>query len=74
MLERSSNPNVASLKIFQTEPKSATHLDEGWHLHQPATLRQGGFHKKWDVATTANTSRAVPALRAKRGLNERINA
>jgi hypothetical protein len=21
------------------------HLDEGWHLHQPASLRQGGFHE-----------------------------
>jgi hypothetical protein len=24
---------------------SMVHCDEGWHLHQPATLRQGGFHE-----------------------------
>ena len=39
-----------------------THRDEGWHLHQPAKLRQGGFHEKWDVAElkTANKADASP--------------
>jgi hypothetical protein len=31
--------------IAALDPTLIMHLDEGWHLHQPATLRQGGFHK-----------------------------
>jgi hypothetical protein len=35
----------AALKFSKPESREAEHLDEGWHLHQPATLRQGGFHR-----------------------------
>ena len=27
------------------DPILIVHCDEGWHLHQPAKLRQGGFHE-----------------------------
>ncbi len=41
------------------------HHDEGWRPHQPASLRQGGFHNKWDVAvSTANIAEwRQPSLR-----------
>jgi hypothetical protein len=29
----------------EPEPRLEVHQDEGWRLHQPATLRQGGFHE-----------------------------
>jgi hypothetical protein len=44
------------------------HLDEGWHLHQPAILRQGGFHKKVGCGRfNGKLSRAVPALVVEEG-------
>jgi hypothetical protein len=35
-------PQLATAKVA---PISTVHCDEGWHLHQPATLGQGGFHE-----------------------------
>ena len=46
---------LAPLVIVALAAKLLMHRDEGWRLHQPATLRQGGFPRKWDVAvSTAN--------------------
>jgi hypothetical protein len=44
MLGRGLNfePNIA---IDEPDPILKVHQDEGWRLHQPATLRQGGFHE-----------------------------
>ena len=36
------NPSIATA---EPEPILEVHQDEGWRLHQPATLRQGGFHE-----------------------------
>lgn len=33
------------LYLFASDPIFGSHLDEGWHLHQPAILRQGGLHE-----------------------------
>jgi hypothetical protein len=44
------------------------HYDEGWHLHQPAELRQGGSTKVGCGRFYGKLSRLVPALRTKRGL------
>ena len=43
------------------------HLDEGWHLHQPASLRQGGSTNVGCGRFNGKLSRAVPALVAKEG-------
>jgi hypothetical protein len=41
-----------------------THLDEGWHLHQPAAAARW-FPRKWDVAVIyGKPSSVVPAFRA----------
>jgi hypothetical protein len=43
------------------------HLDEGWHLHQPALLRQGGSTNVGCGRSNGKLSRVVPALIAKEG-------
>jgi hypothetical protein len=43
------------------------HLDEGWHLHQPAPLRQGGSTSVGCGRFNGKSCRAVPALIAKEG-------
>jgi hypothetical protein len=34
-----------SIATAELEPILEVHQDEGWRLHQPAIVRQGGFHE-----------------------------
>jgi hypothetical protein len=34
-----------SIATDESDPISEMHQDEGWRLHQPAILRQGGLHE-----------------------------
>ena len=40
-------PGILKRGLQYTTPDNTLelHLDEGWHLHQPASLRQGGFRE-----------------------------
>jgi hypothetical protein len=52
-----------SVAAAEPEPILEVHQDEGWRLHQPAKLRQGGFHESGMWPFLRQTfSRPPPAL------------
>jgi hypothetical protein len=50
------------------------HLDEGWHLHQPAYCGKVVSTKVGCGRFSGKFSRAVPALIVKGGLNDTTNS